>query len=234
MNQMTQSLASAIDHTLLKPEATPDQIDLLCEQAIQYRFAAVCVNPIFVARAANVIQSSICDHDYKPAIACVIGFPLGASHKKILADEVRQAIDDGATEVDMVAPLGWLKVGELAQVRGQIEAVTYAAHQASSPVIVKVILETAALTDEQIIWGCRCCAEAEADFVKTSTGFHPAGGATLEHVSLLHRHVSPIKVKAAGGIRTLAHMRAMIDAGASRIGTSAGVSIMIEAAGENR
>jgi len=234
MNQITRQLASAIDHTLLKPEATPDQIDQLCEQAIQYSFAAVCVNPIFVRRAANAINAANRDTAYRPAVASVVGFPLGASHPKILADEVRQAIDDGATEVDMVVPLGWLIAQELGLVRQHIEAATYVAHQGATPAIVKVILETAALTNDQIIQGCRCCAEAEADFVKTSTGFHPAGGATIEHVALLHRHASPIKVKASGGIRTLADMQAMIDAGASRIGTSSGVNILKEAADEDR
>ncbi len=234
MSHVIPSLALAIDHTLLKPEATPDQIDELCGQAVQYGFAAVCVNPIYVPRAAKIINTARRDHGHRPAVACVVGFPLGASHPKILADETRMAIDDGAAEVDMVAPLGLLISQALGQVRRHIEAVTYVAHQAMPPIIVKVILETAALTNEQIIQGCRCCAEAEADFVKTSTGFHPAGGATVDHVTLLHRHASPIKVKAAGGIRTLADMQAMMDAGATRIGTSASVNILMEAMGKKR
>ncbi len=229
MSDTMKRLASAIDHTLLKPEATPDQIDQLCEQAMEYGFAAVCVNPVYVRRAVEVIRTRRDEYRARPAVASVVGFPLGASHPKILADEVRQAIDDGATEVDMVAPLGLLIDEDYGQVRKYIEAATYAAHQAASPAIVKVILETAALTEQQIIQGCRCCAEAEADFVKTSTGFHPSGGATVEHVALLHRYASPIKVKASGGIRTLSDMQAMLDAGASRIGTSFGVTIMTQA-----
>ena len=142
------------------------------------------------------------------------------------ADEARRAIDDGATEIDMVVALGELIGGDRAYVRSDIEAVARVVHQATGNRLLKVILETAALTTDQLILGCRCCAEAEADFVKTSTGLHPRGGATAEHVRQLHRHASPLRVKAAGGIRTAEAAKAMLEAGAVRIGTSAGVAIL--------
>jgi len=142
------------------------------------------------------------------------------------ADEARRAIDDGATEIDMVVALGPLSAGDRTYVRSDIVAVARVVHQATGNRLLKVILETAALTMDQLILGCRCCAEAEADFVKTSTGFHPRGGATVEHVRQLHRHASPLRVKAAGGIRTAEAAKAMLEAGAVRIGTSAGVAIL--------
>jgi deoxyribose-phosphate aldolase len=158
----------------------------------------------------------------------VAGFPLGASATATKVDEAQRALDDGAAEIDMVAPLGALIAGDRTRVREDIQAVADVVHKAARGGVLKVILETGALTGEQIILGCRCCAEGEADFVKTSTGFHPAGGATLEHVRLLYRCASPILVKAAGGIRTAARARAMLEAGAARLGTSSGVAIVEE------
>jgi len=213
-------LAAAIDHTNLKPQATAAHIDKLCDEAMRYRFVAVCVNPIWVARCAGRLASS------EVRIASVIGFPLGASRTDTKVDETRRAIADGAVEIDMVARLGDLVAQNTSAVRDDIAAVADAVHDASPDHHLKVILETAALTREQIIAGCRCAVEARADYVKTSTGFHSAGGATVEAVRLLREYGSPLKVKAAGGIRNLPTARTMIEAGASRIGCSAGPKIM--------
>lgn len=228
-------VAARIEHTLLRPEATPDQIDALCDEAIEYGFAGVCVNPIHVHRAVDRLTRSEAIPGARSSgsgsrirVISVAGFPLGANLTATKADEAQRAIDDGADEIDMVAALGALMAGNCQFVRADIEAVAHVVHARTGGGILKVILETAALSDERIILGCRCCAEGEADFVKTSTGFHPAGGASVEHVRLLHRHAAPIRVKAAGGIRTAEATLAMIDAGASRIGTSSGVAIMGE------
>ncbi|UCC32768.1 MAG: deoxyribose-phosphate aldolase [Phycisphaerales bacterium] len=223
-------LARRIDHTLLKPEATPEQIDALCDQAWQYGFASVCVNPVYVRRAVHRLDAGRSQNADAagPNVVSVAGFPLGASTTRTKADEARGALDDGATEIDMVVALGALVVGDVTMVRRDIEEVSRVVHEAVSGGILKVILETAAITTEQIVLGCRCCVEGEADFVKSSTGFHPAGGATVEHVRLLHRCASPIPVKASGGIRTAAGANAMLEAGAARLGTSSGVTIMEE------
>ncbi len=215
-----RQLAATIDHTNLKPQATAAQIDRLCDEAMRYEFVAVCVNPIFVARCRGRLANS------SVRIASVIGFPLGASRTDTKVDETRRAINDGAIEIDMVLRLGDLVAGETSAVCDDIAAVADATHAASPDHLLKVILETAALTTDQIIAGCRCAVQARADFVKTSTGFHPAGGATVEAVRLLHRHGSPLKVKAAGGIRNLATLKVMVEAGAARIGCSAGPKII--------
>ncbi|MGB0715231.1 MAG: deoxyribose-phosphate aldolase [Phycisphaerae bacterium] len=216
-------IAATIDHTILKAEATSAQIDKLCDEAIEHRFFAVCVNGRYVARAASRIAGS---SGFKPAIAAVVGFPLGAMSTDIKAMEAQRAMDDGATEIDMVIPVGALLEGDVAAVRRDIEALAMVVHRASTPGLLKVILETGLLSDEQIQLGCRASAEGEADFVKTSTGMHASGGATIPHVQLLYRHATPIKVKASGGIRSLESALAMIEAGASRIGTSSGVAIL--------
>ncbi len=218
----THELAQMIDHTVLKPEALPSAIDTLCDEAGRYEFMAVCVNPIWVARCRDRLAGT------KVRVASVIGFPLGASRTDTKVDETRRAIEDGATEIDMVLRVGDLIAGNIAVVRDDIAAVAAAVHAASSDHELKVILETAALNADQIIAACRCCAEAQADFVKTSTGFHPAGGATTEAVRMLFRYASPLKVKAAGGIRTYAAAKAMINAGATRLGTSSGPAIIEE------
>lgn len=218
-------IAKRIEHTLLRAEATADQIDALCTEAVEFGFAGVCVNPIFVAQVVRRLSTN-------PAIrvVTVIGFPLGANRTEIKEAEARRALDDGASEIDMVGQLGALIAGDQRAVRADIEATARVVHRANPPGLLKVILETAALTTDQIALGCRCCAEGEADFVKTSTGFHPAGGATVEHVRLLRRFASPIRVKAAGGIRTAAQALALIEAGAERLGTSASVEVMRELA----
>ncbi len=213
---------SMIDHTLLKPEATPDQVDRLCDEAIEFGFRTVFVNPMFVGRAAKRLRNA------DTVVGSVAGFPLGASRRETVVDEARRAIDAGAHEVDMVAWVGGLVSADKSAVVDTIQEVACAAHGSGSGRILKVILEAGVLTDEQIIFGCRCAAEGEADFVKTSTGFHPAGGAHAEHVELMHRHAAPLKVKASGGIRSLATAMAMIEAGASRLGTSAGLAILGE------
>ncbi len=217
-----KELAERIDHTNLKPEATEGMIDQLCDEAMEHGFAAVCVNPVWVAHCEKRVGAT------RVHVASVVGFPLGASRTDVKVDETRRAIDDGALEIDMVIRIGDLVAGNTSRVSDDIEAVAHVVHAASHDHRLKVILETAALTETQIIAGCRCAAEAQADFVKTSTGFHPAGGATAEAVRLLHKHASPILVKASGGIRDLATATAMIEAGASRLGCSASVKIVNE------
>jgi deoxyribose-phosphate aldolase len=217
----TKNIASMIDHTLLKPEATEAQIRQLCDEAIQYGFATVCVNPAYVKLCAQLLKGS-------PVRVCsVVGFPLGASLPEVKADEAQQALQDGATEVDMVISIGALKDKRLDLVTRDISAVVRVAHQAGA--LVKVIIEAALLTDEEKVTACQLAQQAGADFVKTSTGFGP-GGATVGDVALMRRTVGPtMGVKAAGGIRTLADAQKMIEAGATRIGASASVKIMAEA-----
>ena len=226
--QELATLARCIEHTLLAPEATASDVDRLCEEAVRYGFHGVCVNPLYVRRAADSIAAAFArgDAGHRPVVIAVAGFPLGACKTETKADAARRAMDDGAAEIDMVPPLGALIEGDAATVRADIAAVSRVVHGSDEPGVLKVILETSVMDDARIILGCRCCAEGEADFVKTSTGTHRSGGARVEHVRLLHRHASPMGVKAAGGIRTLAAAWAMIEAGASRIGTSAGPAIM--------
>lgn len=214
-------IASLIDHTLLKPEATPEQIAQLCSEAREYRFAAVCVNPVYVKLAWDLLKGS-------PVKVCsVVGFPLGATMPEAKAFEARQAIRDGASEIDMVIHIGALKAGDDDLVERDIATVVEACHAGGA--ICKVILETCYLTDDEKIRGCILAKRAGADFVKTSTGFGP-GGATPEDVALMRRTVGPeMGVKAAGGIRTLETLQRMVAAGANRIGASASVKIMQEA-----
>jgi deoxyribose-phosphate aldolase len=224
---MTQALPSSeaelaryIDHTVLKPETMQVDIERLCDEAREHGFAAVCVNPVWVPLAVERLGGT------ETAVATVAGFPLGASVSETKADEARRAVEAGAGEVDMVVNLGALRAGDREAVTQDIAAVVAATKAARADAVVKVILETAALDEAQIVLGCRSVAEAQADYVKTSTGFHPAGGATVEHVLLLHRHAAPIKVKAAGGIRDLDTALAMIEAGAARLGTSGSVPLL--------
>lgn len=219
----SRPMASWIDHTLLKPEATPDQLEKLCDEARQFTFASVCVNPVYVPLAHKLLAGS-------PVLVCtVIGFPLGATLTEAKAEEARLAIEAGAQEVDMVIPVGLLKGGEHEIVFNDIRSVVEVAHSYAAD--VKVILETALLTRYEKIAGCLLSHAAGADFVKTSTGFGP-GGATIEDIELMRRVVGPeMGVKAAGGVRSLADARAMLQAGATRLGTSSGVKIMQEAAG---
>ena len=212
------SKASYIDHTLLKPEATSDQVTQLCKEAREYHFASVCVNPTHVKLCAELLRGS------SVKTCCVIGFPLGANTPEVKAFETRQAVASGANEVDMVINIGALKDRNLDLVARDILAVVQAAHDAN--VLVKVIIEAALLTDEEKQIVCLLCKEAGADYVKTSTGFS-IGGATVEDVALMRRTVGPlVGVKAAGGIRTTEDFEKMVKAGATRIGASAGVRIV--------
>ncbi len=203
---------------------------MLCDEALQHGFFGVCINPVFVSRAAKRMgeSSSRLANGNLPRIISVVGFPLGASRTETKVEEARRAIGDGASEIDMVIHIGALLAGDNRAVRSDIEGVANVVHGDSSTHILKVILETAALSTEQIILGCRCCAEGEADFVKTSTGFHAKGGAIAAHVKLLRRHASPIRVKASGGIRSAHAAMEMLNAGADRLGTSASVTILRE------
>ncbi len=212
------NLARTIDHTLLKPDATPDQIAQLCFEARKYNFASVCVNPTWVKLCAQLLHGS-------PVKVCtVIGFPLGASAPEVKAFETRNAVDQGAGEIDMVINIGALKARDLDLVARDINGVVAASHKGGA--IVKVIIEAALLTDEEKTIACLLAKEAGADFVKTSTGF-ASGGATVHDVALMRRVVGPeMGVKAAGGVRTYSDAESMIKAGATRIGASAGVKIL--------
>ncbi|WP_394119778.1 deoxyribose-phosphate aldolase [Planococcus donghaensis] len=211
------NIASYIDHTLLKPESTESQVVQLCKEAAEFKFASVCVNPTWVETAAAELAGS------GVKVCTVIGFPLGASTPETKAFETTDAISKGAGEIDMVLNVGALKSGNTDHVKKDIEAVVNAA---KGKAIVKVILETCLLTDDEKAIASRLSKEAGADFVKTSTGFS-TGGATVEDVKLMRRTVGPdLGVKASGGIRSLEDVEAMIEAGATRIGASSGVKIM--------
>lgn len=214
-------IARLIDHTLLKPDATQAQIAQLCHEARQYAFATVCVNPTHVKLCADLLKGS------NVAVCSVVGFPLGATPPEVKAYETQQAIEDGATEIDMVINIGALKGGEHDLVEHDIAMVTRTCH--NNGAICKVIIEAALLSDEQKIKACELAKKAGADYVKTSTGFGPSG-ATVEDVALMRRVVGPtMGVKAAGGIRSFADVKGMVEAGATRIGASAGVKIIQEA-----
>jgi deoxyribose-phosphate aldolase len=214
-------IAHLIDHTLLKPDATVQQIAQLCHEALLYQFASVCINPAHVKLAAQLLQNS------EVKVCTVVGFPLGATSTQAKVFETQQALDDGATEIDMVINIGALKSGDDMLVERDIAAVVESAHRRGA--LCKVIIEAALLTDEEKIRACELAKQAGADFVKTSTGFS-SGGATIEDVALMRRTVGPkVGVKASGGIRTLAEARNMISAGATRLGVSAGVKIIQEA-----
>ena len=217
------NIASLIDHTLLKPTATAAEIDQLCQEALQHQFCSVCVNPIYVRAAAAFL------HNTPVKVCTVIGFPLGANLIETKAIETRAALRDGAREVDMVLNLGALKDGKIATVRTDIEAIAQLCQSAGA--ISKVIFETCLLTDAEKVLACELCIASGVNFVKTSTGFSSAG-ATVADVVLLSRQVAPhgLGVKAAGGIRSYADFQAMVAAGATRIGTSAGIKILHEAA----
>ena len=218
-------VARLIDHTLLKPEASREQIVALCDEARRFRFASVCVNPAYVPLCAEWLR------DVEDVAVCtVVGFPLGATLPEVKAFEAERAIAAGAREVDMVMNVGALKSGDLDLLRRDIHAVAQAAHEHDA--ICKVILETGLLTDPEKETACRVAREAGADFVKTSTGFGP-GGATVADIALMRRVVGPeLGVKASGGVRTYADVVALVQAGATRIGASAGVRIVEEATGQ--
>ena len=212
------SVAHMIDHTLLKPDATPDQIAQLCFEARKYGFASVCVNPGHVALCASLLKGTAVK------VCTVIGFPLGASAPEVKAFETETALRDGATEIDMVINIGAVKGRDHTLVAQDIAGVVRVAHAAGA--LVKVIIETALLSDEEKVTACLLAKEAGADYVKTSTGFS-GGGATVEDISLMRRVVGPeMGVKASGGVSDYDDARHMVDAGATRIGASAGVKIL--------
>jgi deoxyribose-phosphate aldolase len=218
MEYNRKNVASIIDHTLLKADATEKDILKCCEEGEKYGFASVCIQPCYVKLAAEVLKGS------KVRVATVIGFPLGANLTSVKAFEAARAVEDGADELDMVLNIGALKQGDADYVEKDIRAVV----EAASGALVKVILETCYLTDEEKVLACKLCKNAGAHFVKTSTGFASAG-AVVEDVALMRRTVGTEKgVKAAGGIRTLESLKAMVEAGANRIGTSSGIKILEE------
>lgn len=213
---MTQHYNAMIDHTLLKADATREQIATICEEAKKYVFASVCVNPTWVKYSAELLGGT------EVKVCTVIGFPLGASTSAVKAFETKDAIANGAGEIDMVINIGALKNGEFDLVQEDIKAVV----DAANGTLVKVIIETCLLTEEEKVKACELSVEAGADFVKTSTGFS-TGGATAEDIALMRQTVGPdLGVKASGGVRSLEDMQKMIANGATRIGASSGVAIM--------
>ncbi len=214
-----KTIAAMIDHTLLKPEATPAQIEKLCAEAAEYHFASVCVNPVYIPLAARLLKGT------GVKVCCVVGFPLGAIAPEQKAAEAASCAAMGAEELDMVIHVGAAKAGDWALVQRDIEGVV----KAAAGHTVKVIIETCLLTDEEKVKACEAAKAAGAHFVKTSTGFS-TGGATTHDIALMRKTVGPeMGVKASGGIRDYATAMAMIEAGANRIGASAGIAI-VEAA----
>ena len=214
-----KTIAAMIDHTLLKPEATPAQIEKLCAEAAEYHFASVCVNPVYIPLAARLLKGT------GVKVCCVVGFPLGAIAPEQKAAEAASCAAMGAEELDMVIHVGAAKAGDWALVQRDIEGVVKAAAGRT----VKVIIETCLLTDEEKVKACEAAKAAGAHFVKTSTGFS-TGGATTHDIALMRKTVGPeMGVKASGGIRDYATAMAMIEAGANRIGASAGIEIVAAA-----
>ncbi len=210
-------LAGMIDHTLLKPEATANDVEKLCKEARQYGFYSVCINTTWVSRCRDLLRGS------KVKVCCVVGFPLGAIDSRTKAYETREAIANGAEEIDMVLNIGALKSGDLALVEKDIRAVI----QAARTKVTKVILETGLLTDEEKVTACQLAKKAGATFVKTSTGFVKGSAATEADIALMRKTVGPrMGVKASGGVRSAVDAKKMIAAGATRIGTSSGIAIV--------
>ncbi|MEW6321553.1 MAG: deoxyribose-phosphate aldolase [Acidobacteriota bacterium] len=217
-------VAGYIDHTLLKPDASAQEIDTLCREALEFGFATVCLNPTWVALAARRLAGS------GVGVCSVVGFPLGATTPDVKQYETRRVIFDGAREVDMVINVGALKSGDFQHVHEDIHAVVTACREGGA--VSKVIIEAALLTDQEKVTACTLAKAAGADFVKTSTGFGP-GGATVADVALMRQVVGEdMGVKAAGGVRDLEQMKAMVAAGATRVGASAGVRIVRESRGD--
>jgi len=217
----SQSIASLIDHTLLKPEATESDIVQLCREAREYNFKTVCVNPCWVDVARRKLSDS------SVLVCTVVGFPLGANLTETKLSEARLALEQGAAELGMVQSVGALRSGDSAFVQAEIAALARVAHAGGA--ILKVILETSVLSDEEKVAACGLAVEAGADFVKTSTGFS-AAGATESDVRLMRAAVGPsMGVKASGGVRTFDALRGMVEAGATRVGTSSGVQIIRDA-----
>jgi len=215
-------IAKRIDHTLLKAEATRADILRLCDDAKAYGFHSVCVNPRWVSAAADRLQGTAV------AVCSVISFPLGADTTKIKVTQAQDAIYAGADEIDMVADLAAIVEQDSRYLLNQLMSVLKACRTMRPAVLLKVIIESAALTPEQKVFACQIADQAGVDFVKTSTGFHPAGGASIEDVALMKQAAPRCKVKASGGIKTAQQALAMLTAGADRIGTSSGVAIVEE------
>lgn len=224
VSDVAADMAAMIDHTLLKPDATEEQVRQLCAEARQFSFASVCVNPTWVPLCADLL------HGAAPVVCTVVGFPLGATLPEVKAYETERAVAEGACEIDMVINIGALKSRRHTHVLRDIAGVVRAARAGGA--LVKVIIETALLTDEEKVEACALSQGAGADFVKTSTGF-ASGGATVADITLMRRVVSPeMGVKASGGIRSADDAAAMIQAGATRIGASAGVKILQQVSGQ--
>jgi deoxyribose-phosphate aldolase len=220
MSINTRELAAMIDHTLLKPEATGADVGALCDEALKLHVCAVCISPTLIPLAADRLRGS----DVK--VAAVIGFPSGAHRREVKTDEAARAARDGADEADMVINLGLARAGEWDAVRAEIAAVREVLTEGR---LLKVIIETAVLTPEEIAAACDAAEAAGADFVKSSTGFHPAGGATIEAIRIMADTVGGrLGVKAAGGIRDIQTALALIDAGATRLGLSSTAAVLTE------
>ncbi|MEX2672895.1 MAG: deoxyribose-phosphate aldolase [Phycisphaeraceae bacterium] len=223
-------IASRIDHTILAAEASAAQVDQVIDEALQHRFAAVCVNPIFISH----VRARLRESDVQPCT--VIGFPLGANTAAMKAGEAAMAVRSGAAEVDVVCHLPHLLAEDLLAARGELMEVVYAVREIRRNVVVKAIIESALLLrdvsadqgEARIKTACQAVREAGCDFIKTSTGFHPAGGASVEAVRLMAQHGENLKVKASGGVRTRADAEQMLHAGADRLGCSASVSIVAD------
>lgn len=218
MTDTAADLARLIDHTLLKPEASREDVERLCAEAREHRFFSVCVNPVWASTAAAALQGS------DSAVCCVVGFPLGATRPEAKAFEARLALEDGAREIDMVIDIAAARRGDRRALVADVSAVAAVVHAEGA--LLKVIIETSLLDDEAKVLACEAAVEAGADFVKTSTGFN-GGGATAQDVALMRRTVGPeIGVKASGGVRSREDALAMVEAGATRIGASSGIAIV--------
>ncbi len=213
-------IAPYIDHTLLKQDATAKQIDVLCKDAYKYGFASVCINPCYVSYAKQILRNS------EVKVCTVVGFPLGASETRVKTFEVACAIDSGADEIDIVMNISAAKNGEWLIIYEELSPIADICKD--NGIILKVIIEATLLTKSEIVRAAAVCCEAGADFIKTSTGF--AGGATIEHIELIQKSIPEgVRIKASGGIKTYDFVKQLINAGASRIGTSSGVNIISEA-----
>ena len=217
-----KELAGCIDHTLLDATATKEQIKQLCQEAKTYGFHTVCVNPRWVALVAEQLAGS------KVAVGGVVSLPLGADTTKTKVAHAKEAIFAGADEIDMVADLAAIIEGDSKYLLSQLQAVLRVCRSMRPPVVLKVIIESAALNNDQKIFACQVAQQAGVDFIKTSTGLHPAGGATIEDIKLMKETAPNCKIKAAGGIKTAKQALEMLGAGAERIGTSSGVQIINE------
>ncbi len=221
-HRSARDVAGRIDHTLLKAEATREQVLRVCEEARSQRFAAVCLNGRWVSLAADRLQGT------RVQVATVASFPLGADTTATKVAQAKELIHAGADEIDMVADLAAIIEGDDRYLLRQLQAMVEVCRSMKPPVALKVIIESAALTTDQKVFACRACDQVGVDFIKTSTGLHPAGGATTEDVRLIRATAPRCKVKASGGIRTAQQAVAMLEAGAERIGTSSGVQIVQE------